>query len=55
MSSNDDDKKENEDDDETVSQNKKIKDLHDLLDEIIEKSKSFEEQIKFLEKLVSAL
>ena len=37
-----------------VKTNKK-KDLNDLLDEIIEKSKSFEEQIKFLEKLVSAL
>ena len=36
---------ENEDDDET------IKYLNDLLDEIIDKSKSFEEQIKLLEKV----
>ena len=34
-SSNDDDKNE----DETMSQNKKIKHLNDLLDEIIDKSK----------------
>ena len=55
MLSNDDDKKQNEDDNETISQKKQKKDLNDLLDEIIEKSKSFEEQIKLLEKLVSAL
>ena len=45
---------ENEDDDETMSQNKKyeiIKDLNDNLDQIIDKSKSFEEQIKSLKKL----
>ena len=38
---------ENEDDDETMIQNKRneiIKDLNDLLDEIIDKSKSFEEK-----------
>ena len=29
---------------------KKIKDLNDILDEIIDKSKSFEEQIKLLKK-----
>ena len=44
---------ENEDDDDdndkTIDQNK-IKDLNDILDEIIEKSKSFEEQIKLLKK-----
>ena len=31
--------------------NKKIKDLNDILDEIIDKSKSFAEQIKLLKKL----
>ena len=31
-------------------QNKKIKDLNDNLDEIIDKSKSFEKQIKSLKK-----
>ena len=49
MSSNEDD----EDDDETMDQNKKceiIKGTNDLLDEIIKKSKSFEEQIKSLKK-----
>ena len=42
------------DDDETMSQNKKnktIKDLNYLLDEITNKSKSFEEQIKSSKKL----
>ena len=34
-----------------MDQNKKIKDLNDNLDEIIDKSKSFEEQIKSLKKL----
>ena len=34
-----------------TKKNKKIKDLNDILDEIIDKSKSFEEQIKSLEKL----
>ena len=54
---NEDDKNENEneeyDDDETMSQNKKniiIKNKNDVLDEIIDKSKSFEEQIKSLKK-----
>ena len=44
---------ENEDDDETMSQNEKheiIKGKNDVLDEIIDKSKSFEEQIKSLKK-----
>ena len=44
---------ENEDDDETMSQsenNEMIKGLNDNLDEIIDKSKSFEEQIKLLKK-----
>ena len=44
---------ENEDDDETMSQNEKneiIKGKNDILDEIIDKSKSFEEQIKSLKK-----
>ena len=58
ISSNDDiaNKKENENEDddddyETMSQNGKIKDLNDLLDGLIDKSKSFEEQIKLLKKL----
>ena len=34
-----------------TKKNKKIKDLNDILDEIIDKSKSFEEQIKSLKKL----
>ena len=44
---------EDDDDDETMSQNKKnktIKGKNDILDEIIDKSKSFEEQIKSLKK-----
>ena len=41
---------ENEDDDKTMSQNKIIKKTNDVLDEIIDKSKSFEEQIKLLKK-----
>ena len=52
MSSNEDDDNENENkDDETVSQNEKnirIKNINDYLDEIIDKSKSFEEQIKLI-------
>ena len=55
---NEDDKNENEneeyDDDETMSQNKKniiIKNKNDVLDEIIDKLKSFEKQIKSLKKL----
>ena len=58
ISSRDDDHKnenedENEDNDETKDQNKKskiIKGKNDLLDEIIDKSKPFEEQIKSLKK-----
>ena len=43
-----------DEDDETINQNKKyiiVKNLNDCLDEIIDKSKSFEEQIKSLKKL----
>ena len=39
------------DDDETMDQNKKIKDLNDILDEIIDKSKSFDKQIESLKNL----
>ena len=51
-SSNDDDEMimSSDEDNETMSQNEKVKDLNDLLDEIIYKSKSFEEQIKSLKK-----
>ena len=51
---------ENEDEDDyydyenqnkTIDQNKIIKGLNDILDEIIDKSKSFEEQIESLKKL----
>ena len=43
----------NEDDDETINQNSshKIKELNDHLNEITDKSKSFEEQMKLLKKL----
>ena len=41
---------ENEDDDKTMSQNEIIKETNDILDKIIDKSKSFEEQIKLLKK-----
>ena len=41
---------ENEDEDETMSQ-KIIKNLNDNLDEIVDKSKSFEDQIKSLKKI----
>ena len=61
MSSNKDDDNENDnenenedDDDETMSQNEKnirIKNINDYLDEIIDKSKSFEDQIESLEKV----
>ena len=57
MSSNeDDDENENEDDDETMSQNEKnirIKNINDNLDEIINKSKSFKDQIKSIKKVES--
>ena len=46
-------KYENEDDDEAMDQKKKseiIKGLNDNLDEIIDKSKSFEDQIKSIKK-----
>ena len=52
MSSNEDDD-ENEDDD-TMNQNKKniiIKGVNDVLDKIIDKSKSFEDQIKSIRKV----
>ena len=52
MSSNEDDG-ENEDD-ETMDQNKKniiIKGVNDVLDKIIDKSKSFEDQIKSIKKV----
>ena len=48
------DEDDDDDDDETMSQNEKnkiIKRKNDILDGIIEKSKSFEEQIKSLKKL----
>ena len=41
---------ENEDDDDKTIDQNKIKGLNDILDEIIDKSKSFEEQIKSLKK-----
>ena len=43
----------NEDDDETINQNSshEIKELNDHLNEITDKSKSFEEQMKLLKKL----
>ena len=44
------DENENKDEDETMSQ-KIIKNLNDNLDEIIDKSKSFEDQIESLEKV----
>ena len=52
-------KDENEDyenkdeDDETIDQNEIIKGKYDDLDKIIDKSKSFEDQIKSLKKLES--
>ena len=57
MSSNeDDDDYDDNDDDEIMSHNKKneiIKGENDILDEIIDKSKSFEEQIKSLKRIRS--
>ena len=47
---NDENGNENEDDDETMSQNEIIKEKNDILDNLIGKSKSFEEQIKSLKK-----
>ena len=55
MSSNKDDQNKNEDDDETMSQNKIIKGLNDHFDKITDKSKSFEEQIKSLKNLITAI
>ena len=52
MSSNEDDD-DDDDDDETIDQSKKTKKMkykNDILDEIIDKSKLFEEQIKSLKK-----
>ena len=62
MSSKDDDNNENDktlmsskdgDENETMNQNNnnKIKQLNDCLDEIIDKSKSFEDQIKLIRKV----
>ena len=55
MSSNeDDDDDDDDDDDETIDQSKKTKKMkykNDILDEIIDKSKLFEEQIKLLKKI----
>ena len=54
MSSKDEDENENEDDDEGQNEkNEIIKEKNDILDEIIDKSKSYEEQIKSLKKLES--
>ena len=46
MSSNEDDDDDDDDDDD-----KTIKDKNDILDEIIDKSQSFEEQIKSLKTI----
>ena len=46
---NEDDENEDNDNDETIDQNK-LKDSNDNLDEIVDKSKSFEEQRKLLKK-----
>ena len=54
---NEENKNENENDyyyenqNKTIHQNKIIKKINDNLDEIIDKSKSFEDQIKLLKKL----
>ena len=48
---NEDEDYENKDDDETIDQNKIIKEKNDHLDEIIEKSESFEDQIESLKKV----
>ena len=51
MSSKDEDENENEDDDEGQNEkNEIIKEKNDILDEIIDKSESYEEQIKSLKK-----
>ena len=53
MSSKDDDDDDDDDDDGTMSQNEKnkiIKRKNNIFDGIIDKSKSFEEQIKSLKK-----
>ena len=49
MSSNEDDDNENENDKTLII----IKELNDVLDEIIDKSKSFEDQIKSIKKVES--
>ena len=51
MSSNEDNGNEKEDDDQRINQNKRVKNSNDILDEIIDKPRSFEEQIKSLKKL----
>ena len=48
-----DDDYESDDDDETIDQNEIIKEKNDDLDKIIDKSKSFEDQIKSLKKVES--
>ena len=51
---NDNENENEDDDDETMSQNEKnirIKNINDNLDEIIDKSKSFEDQIKSIRKV----
>ena len=51
MSSNEDNGNEKEDDDQRMNQNKRVKNSNDILDEIIDQPRSFEEQIKSLKKL----
>ena len=51
MSSNEDNGNEKEDDDQRMNQNKRVKNSNDILDEIIDNPRSFEEQIKSLKKL----
>ena len=51
MSSNEDNGNEKEDDDQRMNQNKRVKNSNDILDEIIDNPRSFEEQIKSLNKL----
>ena len=47
---NENEKEDEDEDDKTMRQNE-IKELNDKLDEIIDKSKSFEDQIKSIEKV----
>ena len=50
MSSKEENENENKNDHENEDDDETIRDLNDILDEIIDKSKSFEEQIKSLKK-----